>query len=131
MQKAVQGVRILQGLIFTVFGLNGFLDFLPPPEAPEAGTAFLGALAATGYMFPVIKLVEIIGGVMLLAGRFVPLGLTLLAPIIVNIFLFHLFLDPANMVIAVVVLIFEIFLAWAYRGSFSGVLAVNARPTGV
>ena len=129
MQKAVLGARIVLGLIFTVFGLNGFFHFLPLPELSEEAGAFMGALAATGYMFPLIKLTEVVGGVMLLAGRFVPLGLTLLAPVVVNILLFHLVLDPAGMIMTVVLVVLQIFLAWAYRGSFTGVLSAGAKPT--
>ena len=129
MQKAVLGARIVLGLIFTVFGLNGFFQFLPLPELSEKAGAFMGALAATGYMFPLIKLTEVLGGVMLLAGRFVPLGLTLLAPVVVNILLFHLVLDPAGMIMTVVIVVLQIFLAWAYRGSFAGVLNAGAKPT--
>lgn len=129
MQKVVLVARLLLGLIFTVFGLNGFFNFLPPPEVNEAGGAFLGALAATGYMFPVIKLVETVGGILLLAGVFVPLALVLLAPIVVNIVLFHVVLDTAGLPIAILVLVLEVFLAWGYRGSFRGVLAMKAQPT--
>lgn len=120
--------RILLGLIFTVFGLNGFLQFLPMPEMnPEAG-AFLGALAETGYMLPLIKGTEVIAGLLLLSGRLVALALVLLAPIIVNIFLFHTLLAPAlPMPITLVAL--EGFLAYSYRDAFRGVLNVNATPT--
>ena len=129
MDKATLGIRLLLGLIFTVFGLNGFFNFLPPPEVNEGAGAFLGALAATGYMFPAIKLVEVVGGVLLLANFMVPFALTILAPIVVNIALFHIVLDTAGLPVALAVLVFEIFLAWAYRGSFRGVLAAKAKPS--
>lgn len=119
--------RVLLGLIFTVFGLNGFLHFMPLPAMPGPAGAFLGALAATGYMFPVIKGVEVVSGVLLLAHRFTPLALTLLAPIIINIALFHVFLATPDPV-TVVILGLELYLAWAYRGAFVGVLTANARP---
>jgi uncharacterized membrane protein YphA (DoxX/SURF4 family) len=129
MQKAVLGARIVLGLIFTVFGLNGFFHFLPLPELPEKAGAFMGALGATGYMFPLIKATEVVGGLMLLAGRFVPLGLTLLAPVVVNILLFHVVLAPSGMAMTLVIVVLEVFLAWAYRGSFTGVLDAGAKPT--
>ena len=91
---APTAARIFLGLIFFVFGLNGFLQFMPQPPQPEAAGAFIGALAATGYMFPLIKGTEVVAGLLLLSGRFVPLALTLLAPIIVNIALFHTVLAP-------------------------------------
>ena len=119
--------RVVLGLIFTVFGLNGFLHFLPMPPVPEAAGSFLGALGATGYMFPLIKLTEVAGGLMLLSGRYVPLALTLLAPLIVNIVAFHLVLAPGGSGLALFVLGLELLLAWAHRDAFRGVLAARGR----
>lgn len=121
--------RIFLGLIFFVFGLNGFLQFIPQPPLAEPAGAFMGALAATGYMFPLIKGTEVVAGLLLLSGRFVPLALVLLAPVIVNIALFHVVLAPANMVMVVALLALETYLAWAYRDAFRGVLQANAQPT--
>lgn len=129
MNKAVLGARLLLGLIFTVFGINYFVSFLPQPELNEHAGAFFGALAATGYMWPLIKLTEIVGGVMLLANFYVPLALALLAPVVVNIVAFHLFLDLAGMPIALVVLALEIFLAWAYRGAYADMLRAKVEPS--
>lgn len=129
MKYAVLGARILQGLIFFVFGLNGFLNFLPQPELSEEAVAFFGALAASGYMLPLLKATETVCGALLLAGFYVPLALTVLAPIVINILCFHLFLDPAGLPIAILVTVLNLFLAWAYRGSFAGVLQANAKPT--
>ncbi len=110
--------RWLLGLIFIVFGLNGFLHFIPMPEpTPESG-AFFYALLKTGYFLPVLKLTEIISGVLLVLGRFVPLALTLLAPVIVQIFLFHIFLDHSGIGIAVIIIVAEIYLAYTYRDNF-------------
>ena len=121
-------VRVLLGLIFFVFGLNGFLNFLPqPPGLPEGALAFLGALAATGYMFPVVKGVEVIAGALLLTNRFVPLALALLAPVIVNIVLFHTLLTPPSP-IAAFVLIAEVYLAWVYRQAYAPMLQARVDP---
>jgi uncharacterized membrane protein YphA (DoxX/SURF4 family) len=120
--------RIGLGAVFTVFGLNGFLGFLPHPPVPDAAGSFLGALAATGYMFPLIKGTEIVSGVLLLSGRYVPLALTLLAPIIVNIVAFHVALAPAGMGMALAVLAVEIYLAWVHRDAFRGVLSSRSVP---
>jgi len=120
--------RIFLGLIFFVFGLNGFLHFLPNPPLPDAAGAFMGALAKTGYMFPLIKGTEVLGGLLLLSGRLVPLGLLLLAPVIVNIVGFHFVLAPPNPV-TFLVLALPLYLAWVYRNNFRGVLEVNAKPT--
>jgi hypothetical protein len=104
------------------------LDFIPQPPAPEAAAAFGGALAATGYMFPLLKVTEIISGLLLLSRRYVPLALTLLAPIIVNIVAFHAFLAPGGLGIAFLVLAAELALAWWYRDAFRTVLAPRAQP---
>lgn len=119
--------RIFLGLAFTVFGLNGFLGFLPQPEPAAAGGAFLGALAASGYMFPLIKGTEVVAGVFLLSGRFVPLSLTLLAPITINILAYHLFLDP-GLGLPITLIAVQIYLAYVYRASFRPLLTASATP---
>ena len=129
MKFAVLGARIVLGLIFFVFGLNGFLNFLPAPEMSGEAGAFIGALAATGYMFPLIKIVEVVAGALLLGGVLVPFALTILAPITINIVAFHVVLEPSGLPIAIAVLVLNVFLAWAYRGSYAGVLQVKATPT--
>jgi putative oxidoreductase len=128
--KVILGARILLGLIFFVFGLNGFLHFLPQPPMSGPPAEFAGALLATGYMFPLIKATEVIGGVLLLSRRLVPLALTVLAPVVLNIVAFHLFLAPSGIVLPLVLVALGVFLAWSYRSAFSGVLRVNAAPDG-
>ncbi len=128
MSKLVLGARIVLGLIFTVFGLNGFLNFIPLPELSGNAAVFMGGLAASGYLFPLMKVVEILCGLMLLAGRYVPLALTLLASIVINIFFFHVALDSSGMPLAVLILVLQLYLAWSYRSSFQGVLKANAEP---
>jgi hypothetical protein len=120
--KATTAARILLGLVFFVFGLNGFLHFIPQP--PPSGTAadFLGGLMATGYFFPLLKGTEVLTSIALLSRRFVPLALTVLAPIIVNIVAFHLFLAPSGLPVALVILALEVYLAWSYRAAFRTVL---------
>jgi hypothetical protein len=86
---------------------------------------------ATGYLFVVLKVVEVASGALLLVGRYVPLALALLAPIVVNIVLFHAFLAPAGLVVPLVVLALELFLAWSYRGVYRPMLAARAAPTNV
>jgi uncharacterized membrane protein YphA (DoxX/SURF4 family) len=121
--------RVLLGLIFFVFGLNGFLNFLPQPSnEPEGALAFAGALFKTGYMFPLLKGTEVIVGALLLSNRFVPLALTVVAPIIVNIFAFHAFLAPAGLGLAVVIVGLEVSLAWTYREAFRPMLTSRVAP---
>jgi uncharacterized membrane protein YphA (DoxX/SURF4 family) len=109
--------RILMGLLFLVFGLNGFLHFIPQPKTPmpEGSMAFAGALMKTGYMFPMVMGTQVLVGVLLLLNRFVPLALALIAPVIVNIIAFHVFLAPSGIVPGAVALVLELYLAWAYR----------------
>lgn len=110
--------RVALGLIFFTFGLNYFLEFLPaPPPPPAQALAFVGGLAAGGYLFPLIKVIEVVAGAALLANRFVPLALTLLAPIIVNIAAFHFLLAPSY-AMPIVLLMLELYLAWRHRAAF-------------
>ena len=90
--------------------------------SPEGG-AFLGALAATGYFFPFLKIVETVCGVLILIGKYVPLALTVIASVVVNIVMYHVVLDPAGLPLAIILLVLGVFLAWAYRESFKSVLA--------
>lgn len=122
--------RILMGLIFLVFGLNGFLHFIPEPKTPmrEGAMAFAGALMKTRYMFPLIMGTQLLVGVLLLLNRFVPLALALIAPVVVNIVAFHAFLAPSGIVLAFVVLALELYLAWAYRESYRPMLIPRAKP---
>jgi uncharacterized membrane protein YphA (DoxX/SURF4 family) len=120
--------RLVLGLVFFVFGLNGFLHFLPRPAMPGSAGAFVGALAASGYLLSLLSATQVLSGVLLLSGFFVPLALTLLAPVIVNIVAFHLFLAPGNYVVVGVVLVSELFLAWSYRAAFAPMLQATTSP---
>ncbi|MDD2986004.1 DoxX family membrane protein [Flavobacterium sp.] len=86
-------MRILLGIILLVFGLNKFVQFIPSSELPENATAFITSLATTGYVLPVVGVLEILIGLLLLTNKWVPFALVVLVPISVNILLFHLFLD--------------------------------------
>ena len=116
--KSVVAARILLGLVFFVFGVNGLLQLSPPSPMPERAAAFVAGLAGSGYLFPLLHATYVIAGAALLSGCFVPLALVLLAPAIVNIFAVHLFLAPAGLPLATVVSALELFLAWSYRESF-------------
>ena len=118
MSKLPMIARILLGLIFFVFGLNGFLNFLPTPPMPEAAGAFAGALAATGYMFPLLKACEVLVGILLLSNKWVPFALLLLAPITVNIIMFHAMLAPAGLPLPIVILVLHVYLAMNYKAAY-------------
>ena len=128
MRHVPTAVRILLGLLFTITGLNGFFRFLPMPPMEGAAATVMGGFATARYMFPLIFGTQAVGGVLLLAGRFVPLALALLAPVLVNIFLFHLALTPPAPV-AFFILAAELYLAWSYRDAFRPMLNLNAKPT--
>lgn len=113
--------RILLGLVFVVFGSNIFLHFIPmPPPPPGLLGDFTKALFVSHYLH-VVAVFQIVGGLLLLIGRFVPLGLVLLAPVIVNIDLVHILMDPSGLPMAVVISILEVFLIWRYCDAFAGI----------
>ena len=121
-------VRFLLGLIFLVFGLNGFLNFMPAPkDLPPDVITVSTALMKGGYI-AVVSATEIIVALLLLANRFVPLALVLLAPIVVGIITFHIAIAPATIVPGIVVLVMELYLAWAYRGAFRPMLRAKVSP---
>jgi uncharacterized membrane protein YphA (DoxX/SURF4 family) len=128
-RAAVPTARIALGLMFLVVGLNGFLDFLPHPNEPMSAGAmqFVGGLAASGYFFPLLKGTETLAGALLLANRFVPLALAVLAPILINIVAFHLFLAPGSS-LPLALLVLELGLVCAYRRAYGGMLTAKARP---
>ena len=122
MKTTVLIARILLGVIFVVFGLNGFLQFLPQPEMPPAAIAFFGGLAASGFMLPTLFATQLVGGALLLLGM-VPLALVILAPVIVHIVEFHLFLAPGGLSLAIVVAALALFLAWTHRRAYRPLFA--------
>jgi putative oxidoreductase len=122
MSKIPMIARIIQGLIFTLFSINFFIPFLPPMEPNEQAGAFIGALIGSGYLFHFMKVVELICGIMLLIGFRVQLALVLLAPIVLNIFLFHAFLEPTGLPVGILIMITEIYLAYHYREAYAGIL---------
>ena len=120
--------RVLLGLMFLVFGLNGFLNFMPQPkQMPQEIMTVTGSLMKAGYI-TVVSGAEVLIGVLLLFNRFVPLALAMLAPIIVGILTFHIFLAPTTIVPGIVVLLLELYLAWAYRGAFRPMLRAKTIP---
>jgi len=114
--------RVLLGLIFVVFGSNIFLHFIPmPPPSPGPAGDFSKALFVTHYLH-VVGALQVIGGLLLLIGRFVPLGLTLLGPVIVNIVLFHALMAPEGLVMAGVVSVLALMVLAGYRSAFAGLV---------
>jgi putative oxidoreductase len=118
--------RLLLGLVFVVFGLNGFLNFLSMGPMPTGlAGQFIGALILSHYFWVVAGL-QVVGGLLLLVNRFVPLALVLLGPVIVNILLYHLFLNPAGIALAFVVTILWFIVFYGHRQYFSGIFVQRA-----
>jgi putative oxidoreductase len=113
--------RVLLGLVFVVFGSNAFLHFIPMQPMPGQAGAFITAMYETGYLY-VVASCQVLGGLLLLIGRYVPLGLTLLGPVIVNILAFHIFMEHSGLPIALVVAALALFLLWRYRSNFAGLV---------
>lgn len=125
MTKIFTAARILMGLIFFVFGLNGLLGLFPTPSSEIEAAAF-----PAGYLIPFVKVVQVACGFLFLVNRFVPLATVVIAPVVVNIVLFHLFLDPTGIPVAILVATLNVLLGVAYKSSFAGLLEANARPAG-
>ena len=122
--------RILLGLPLFIFGLNAFFNFIPQPTTPmpEGAAAFAGALMKSGYMMQLIGVTQLIVGLFLLSNRFVPLALALFAPFMVNSVAFHLFLERTGLVMAIIFLALELYLAWSYRQAYRSMLAARVDP---
>ena len=119
--------RTLLGLVFFVFGLNGFLHFLPQPPPPASALPFLQLMTGS-YLLTLVKATEVTVGVLLLSNRFVPLALTLLAPVTVNIVLFHATLEPAStLALPLVIVGLQLYLAWVHRAAYSALFVSRAR----
>ncbi len=113
--------RLLLGLIYFVFGLNFFFHFIPNSQQPSGkAAAFLGGLFQSGYLFPLIKTIEVFAGALLIAGWYVPLILIVLMPISLNILLFHSVLEPggAEIGLSAIILLLQLYLAWNYRENY-------------
>jgi putative oxidoreductase len=124
MSKVILVVRILLGLMFFAFGMIGILNLVKAELPPGDAGVFMGILMNHGYT-KFISLLEVIAGLLLLVGRYVPLGLVILGPILVNILLFHLLLYPTGIAIGILATLMEVFLIWAYRLSFRGLFDAN------
>jgi len=125
MKIAVLVARILLGLVFLVFGLNGFLNFLHAPVPTGPAGQYMGVMFGSFYMHFVF-LVQIVGGVLLLSGQLVPLALVLLGPVIVNILLFHISFQPAGLPPGLLAAFLWFIIFLGYRRAFAGVFAQKA-----
>ena len=125
MKVAVLIARILLGLEFVFFGLNAFFHFLPSPPIPGPAGQFMGAIFVSHYYVAIFAL-QFIGGVLLLVNRYVPLGLVILGPILVNILLFHITMAPSGLPMALVTTLLWCVVFYSVRSAFAGILAAKA-----
>lgn len=124
MKNIIKSAQFLLGFIFLVFGLNGFYVFIEPPQMAADGASFMGILISSGYLY-VVKSIEVVGGVLLLVNRYKLLAITLLTPVAINIFLFHLFLDMQNLFIGILLITLTSILIYGNRTYFKLVFKQN------
>jgi putative oxidoreductase len=120
MKIAVLVARILLGLVFLVFGLNGFINFLHAPMPSGGAGQYMTLLGPTIYM-QFVFLVQIVGGLLLLSGQFIPLALVLLGPVIINILLFHITLQPAGLPPGLLTVVLWFIIFFGVRKYFAGI----------
>ena len=123
MNKVTLIIRLVFGVMLVIFGSNKFIGFLPEPEITGAAATYLGGLAASGFTFKVIGLIEVLVGIALLANKYVPLALILMAPISVNIFLYHVLLDLPNSPVGIAVFAFNLILLFTHKKSYDTLLS--------
>ena len=119
MKKGVLIVRILLGVMMIIFGANKFLHFMPMPHMAAEMESFLGAIGATGYLMPLVAIVEIVAGITFVTNKFAALGAVILVPVMLNAFLAHLFLDPTGIGGAAGALIMNIFLMFGFKDKYA------------
>lgn len=122
MKTALIIVRVILGIIYTAFSLAFFFKLIPAQEMTGNTQIFMTGLFATGYIMPVVKFLELLCGLAFMTGRLVPLAAVVIFPITLNIFLFHVFLEPTGLVIPAILMIGNVFLALYYRDRYQMVL---------
>lgn len=124
MKIAVLIARILMGVIFVVFGLNPFLKFIPMQIPPGTAGQFLTALFVSHFVY-VVGAAQVIGGLLVLANRYVPLGLTILGPVLVSILAYHLLMDLKGLPLAIIMALLWFVVFFRYKQNFSGIFAAG------
>lgn len=123
MKAAVITVRIVLGALFLFSSVAYFLNLIPPGEMSQGAQAFFTGMVASKYLLPVVKVIELLVGIALLTGKFVPLATVVIFPITINIVLFHAFLAPEGMIVPIVILLGNLFLAYRYRENYQSLVA--------
>jgi len=125
MKIAVIIVRILMGLMFAFASIAYFFKLMKEPEVTGSVKIFNDGILASIYLMPTVKVFELICAIAFLSGRFVPLATVVIFPIILNILLFHSFLEPSGIPIAILLMVGNLFLAYYYRDKYKGLLAAK------
>ncbi len=128
MKIAIIIARVLLGLPFLIFGLNHFFPFIPHPPMDGVALDYMMGLTKVGYFWPLLRGLEILIGIALISGRFVPLALVVLAPISLHIFLFHAFVLLANLPLAIIILVLHIFLIVKYWDYYKQIFTMKSEP---
>ena len=123
MKIAVITIRIILGLLFLFSSIAYFFNLMPPGEMSEGAQLFFSGMVASKYLLPVVKVIELLVGISLVTGKFVPLATVIIFPITVNIVLFHAFLAPEGMIVPIVILLGNLFLAYRYRENYQTLVA--------
>ena len=126
MKIATLVARYLLGLILTVFGLNGFFNFLPQAPLPDQAVQFFTLLVTTHYML-IVFLLQLASGLLLLFNRYVPLALTLIAPVLVNILLFHITMNPSGIVPGAIATVCWLIVFASVRPAFAGIFRQHSQ----
>jgi len=119
MKKASTIISVILGLTLIIFGLNKFFNFMPVMELSAPGLEFMGAFVKVGYGMTIVAIIEILTGILIATNKFRALALVILFPIMLNALLFHMFLDPENILPAVLVVGMNLFLMYSSREKYS------------
>ena len=123
MTIAVIIVRVLMGLLFLFASSAFFFKFVPQPELKGIAKAFMEGVGATRYFMPLMMGTQLVCGLAFLLGRFVPLATVVIFPVTLNILLYHAFVDPAGLPVAIALILGNLFLAYAYRKNYAPLLS--------
>ena len=123
MKIAVLIIRILMGLMFAFASLAFFFKLVDTPEQTGSVKIFNDGIAASIYLMPTVKVFELLCAIAFLSGRFVPLATVVIFPINLNILLFHAFLEPSGLPVALLLMLENLFLAFYYRDKYKSMLA--------
>ena len=124
MKLASTIISILLGIILITFGLNKFLNFMPVVELSAPGLEFMGAFIKVGYGMTIVAIVEIITGILIATNKYRALALVILFPIMLNALLFHMFLDPENLLPAVLAVLMNLFLMYSSKEKYASLFQV-------